>query len=156
MTIGIYKLTAGDVMTRRADTVRVNETIHEAIDTMVNLGLSALPVVNEQGVCVGVLTKTDIVRLAGQLEREEALAERNDLSALIFGIGLDEITDAKVEDVMTKPVLSVTEEEPLTAVAEKMVKHEVHHLPVCNSSDHIVGIVSTMDIVRAVGTAART
>ncbi len=156
MTMGLYKLTAGDVMTRQAETIRANENIRQAIEAMVNLGLSALPVVNDDGECEGVITKTDIIKLAGHLEHEDALATRQDLSALIFGVGLNEITDAKVENVMTKLVVSVTEDDPLTTVAQEMLKHEVHHLPVCNVRQHVVGIVSSMDLVKAISDSARS
>jgi CBS domain-containing protein len=149
MTVGIYKLHARDVMTRRADTIRDDETIHTAIDTLVNLGLSALPVVNRDGQCVGMLTKTDIIRLAGALDREEAQDDRSEM-ALFFGVSLDEITDAKVKDVMSAQLLSVGEDDPVTTVADKMLKHEVHHVTVCDQHNHVVGVVSSMDLVKAI------
>lgn len=150
MTVGIYRLCARDLMTRRADTVRDSNSVRCAIRTMVNHGLSALPVVDKTNRCVGVITKTDIIKLAGHLEFEEPRDSRGDLAALFFGVGLDEITSAKVEDIMTAHVLSVTEDDSVTAIADKMLKHEVHHLPVCDSQHHLVGVVSSMDLVRAI------
>jgi CBS-domain-containing membrane protein len=149
MTVGIYKLHARDVMTRGADTIRDDETIHTAIETLVNLGLSALPVVNREDQCVGVLTKTDIIRMAGRLDQEETPEDRDEL-ALFFGVSLDEITDAKVKDVMTKRALSVSEDDPVTTVADKMLKHEIHHVTVCNQHDKVVGMISSMDLVKAI------
>ncbi len=46
--VGIYKKTAKDIMTRRADTARPDEKLRDAIERMVELGLSALPVVDEE------------------------------------------------------------------------------------------------------------
>lgn len=150
MTVGIYKMTARDVMTRRADTIRDDDTIETAMETMVQAGLSALPVVTQAGSCVGMLTQTDIIRLAGQLEHEASHNRRHDLAALFFGVGLDQISQARVEDVMTTHVLSVAEDDPATAVADKMLQHEIHHLPVCDANDQIVGVVSSMDLVKAI------
>jgi CBS domain-containing protein len=150
MTIGIYKLCARDVMTRRADTIRAQETIHNAIETMVNLGLSALPVVDEDEKCVGVITKSDIIRLAGQLGQEQPREDEADVAATFFGVGLGEITDKTVRDVMATHVIRVGEEESVMAIADTMLKHEVHHVPICNEDDRVIGVVSTMDLVKAI------
>jgi CBS domain-containing protein len=75
-----------------------------------------------------------------------------DLAALFFGIGLDEITDAVVKDVMTQYVVSAREDDPVTAVAEKMLNHEIHHVPVVNARNKVVGFISSMDLVKAIGT----
>ncbi len=149
MNAGIYEMQVRDVMTRGADTVCDTDTIHAAVEKMVNLDLSALPVLNSARQCVGVLTKTDIVKLAGALDAEVE-TPRNDLAAMFFGVGLDEVMESRVEDVMTTRVLKVGEEESLKAVAEKMLTYEVHHVPVCNARDEVIGMVSTMDLVKAI------
>jgi CBS domain-containing protein len=46
-------------------------------------------------------------------------------------------------------VVAATPHELLTTVADKLLKHEVHHIPVRNDGKLLVGIVSTMDILRA-------
>ena len=150
MTVGIYRMRARDVMTQRADTIRSDETIHAAIEKMVNFDLSVLPVVNRAGECVGVLTKTDIVRLAGYLEHSEEVEPRNETAALFFGVSLDEVTKETVEEVMTKHVISVGEDDPVTTIADIMLKYEIHHVPVCSAQNHVIGVVSSMDLVQAI------
>lgn len=150
MTIGIYKMSARDAMTRGAETIGRTNSIHDALETMVNLGLTALPVVDEENRCVGVLTKTDIVKLAGALDEEEMTRGGRDLAALYFGVPIDELTKAKVEDVMTKHVISVTPDESLTNVAKTMLRHEIHHVPVCDEENKTVGMISSMDMVNAI------
>ena len=156
MTVGIYRMTARDVMTKRADTIRSDETIHAAIEKMVNYDLSVLPVVDRAGECVGVLTKTDIVRMAGYLEHQEEVEPRNETAALFFGVSLDEITQETVAEVMTKHVISVSEDEPVTAIADTMLKHEIHHVPVCNEQNQVMGVVSSMDLVQAIRAPVHT
>lgn len=150
MARGLDKLTARDVMTSRADTIRAGESVHEAMDTMVRLGLSALPVVNDVGKCVGVLTKTDIIQLAERVQAETTDDVRGPVAAAFFGVGIEEVTDATIEEVMTRDALTVAEEELVTAIADKMLIHEVHHVPVCNAQNHVVGMVSSMDLVKAI------
>lgn len=149
MTIGVYKMVARDVMTRGADTINDDESIQQAIELMVNLGLSALPVVDRDNHCVGVLTKTDIIQLAGQMEREAEM-ESGDLASLLFGVGLEEITSMKIKDVMTTHVLSAREDESVIDIADKMLKHEVHHVPICSAGNRVTGVVSSMDLVKAI------
>jgi CBS domain-containing protein len=150
MTIGVYNMTARDVMTRGADTVLITQSIHSALESLVQLGLSALPVVNEKQQCLGVLSTTDIIRLTGSLDDEDRAPQHQDFAALYFGVPLDELTHTKVEDVMTTRVISATPDEPLPEVAKKMLRHEVHHVPVCDADGTVVGMISSMDLVKAI------
>ncbi|MEM8680929.1 MAG: CBS domain-containing protein, partial [Planctomycetota bacterium] len=61
----IYSLTAGDLMTPNVDTVSEGDSVRNAIEKMVGLEISALPVVAAGGRCVGVITKTDIIKFLG-------------------------------------------------------------------------------------------
>lgn len=146
--IGIYKKTAKDIMTRRADTARLDEKLKDVITRMIELGLSAMPVVDEQRNCVGLLSKTDIVRLAGRLATEPA--GPRDMRGIFFGVGLEEVTDAYVEDVMARGVICVAEEDAVTKVVDIMLNKEIHHVPVCNAHNAVVGIVSSMDVLKAI------
>ena len=150
MKSSVYDMTARQAMTRQADTVRETESIHSALEMMVQLGLTALPVVDAHQKCVGLLSKTDIIRLAGALDNEDRAPQHQDLAALYFGVPLDELTRAKVEDVMTSHVIAVKPDDPLTDVAKRMLRHEVHHVPVCDEHDTIVGMISSMDLVKAI------
>lgn len=150
MTAGIYSMRACDVMTRGADTIGAEATVQAAVEKMVNLGLSALPVTDKQGVCVGMLTKTDVIQLAGYLEDRKTNDAGPDLAALILGIDLEDAQRATVESVMTKRVVCAGEDDTVPALAEKMLKHELHHLPVCDDRRKIVGVVSSMDLVKAI------
>lgn len=150
MASDIAQMTARDIMTRRADTIGNDQQLHAAIETMVCLGLSALPVVGEDRKCVGVLTKTDILRFTGALEEDAARHGSDELAALFFGVSLDEITEAKVGDVMTSHVLSTTLDTPIADVADQMLRHEIHHVPVCNRREEVVGVISSMDLVKVI------
>jgi CBS-domain-containing membrane protein len=150
MNKGIYEMKTRDSMTRQTDTIQATESVQDAIETMVSLDLSALPVMNERQECIGVLTKTDILRHTAALERLEESRAPRDLAALFFGIELGELTQTKVKSIMTDRVISVRQDEPLTAVAQLMLRHEIHHVPVCDDQRHVVGMISSMDLVKAI------
>ena len=145
MNTDIYNLTAGDLMTPWADTVGPREPLQHAIEKLVALEVSALPVVSESGQCVGVISKTDIVKWAGD-------------QALVDGAGEmprgREIPNVSVASRMTQHVLHVSPETLVPVVAEKMLLHEVHHLPVCDASKQVLGMISGMDLVKAIHTTA--
>ena len=151
MPVGIYEKTVREVMTKHVATIRTQETVHDAIRLMAENRLSALPVVDQAGRCVGVVSQSDLIALASEADSEErSTTSGGSLTDLIFGrVPLDEITDERIEDVMSTDVVAAAPDELLTAVTDKLLKYEVHHIPVCNDGNLLVGIVSTMDILRA-------
>jgi CBS domain-containing protein len=151
MTVGIYKKTVKDVMTKHVATIRTQETVHDALRLMAENRLSALPVVDRTGNCVGLVSQSDLIALASEADSEEqSTTSGGSLTDLIFGrVPLDEITDERIVDVMSSDVVAATPDELLTTVTDKLLKYEVHHIPVCNDGKLLVGIVSTMDILRA-------
>lgn len=57
----------------------------------------------------------------------------------------------RVREIMDTQVVAVTEDEPISAAAEKLLKGETNHLPVLNGERQLVGIVTTYDVTKAVG-----
>ena len=138
-------------MTKHVATIRTQETVHDALRLLAENRLSALPVVDQVGCCVGVVSQSDLIALASEADSEEqTTTSRGSLSDLIFGrVPLDEITDERIEDVMSTDVVVASPDELLTDVTNKLLKNEVHHIPVCDDANLLVGIVSTMDILKA-------
>jgi CBS domain-containing protein len=151
MTVGIYKKTVKEVMTTHVATIRTQETVHDALQLMAVNRLSALPVVDQVGNCVGVVSQSDLIALASEADSEErSTTSGGSLTDLIFGrVPLDEITNERIVDVMSTEVVAASPDELLTTVTDKLLKYEVHHIPVCNDEKLLVGIVSTLDILRA-------
>lgn len=58
----------------------------------------------------------------------------------------------KVQEWMSKQVVSVTPEEPLVRALELMAERGIRHVLVCSGSD-LLGIVSNRDVIRATGQA---
>ena len=149
MVVGIYKQTAKDIMTKRVETLRQRDTIHFALTTMAENDISAIPVVSPDGKILGMISQRDIIAEAREKDIEDT--ERTTLmtpNLLSFGaVALDELTNERVEDMMSNKVVKVHEDDLVTDIAETMLQQKIHHLPVVAEDDRLVGIVSTMDIL---------
>jgi CBS domain-containing protein len=136
-----------DVMTRDVVTVKPDATLKDAARELVARRISGLPVVDDEGRVVGVLSEGDL------LFKQRGARERN---GGLLGWFVDRrhgSEDAKldahvVEEAMTSPALTIDAGWSLTAAAERMLADGVNRLPVIRG-ERLVGIVTRADIVRA-------
>ena len=129
--------TAQDLMTEDPITVRTTSTIREAARLLQTLDIRHLPVVDEEGALVGMLSDRDL----------------RGLSPLVVGgdfEGSPDGLDARVSTVMSADVLSVETEDDLSAVVELMLENKVGAVPVVDGDGALVGIVSYMDVLREI------
>jgi len=146
-------MNASDVMTREAVSIRPEAGILEALRLMLDRRISGLPVVDANAMLVGILTEGDLLRRA-ELHTEP---QRPAWLSLLFGPGrlADEYVHThgrKVADVMTRHVVSVTEDVALPEIVRLMQRHRIKRLPVTNAG-LLVGIVSRADLLRALANA---
>jgi CBS domain-containing protein len=144
---------AKDVMRGNPLTVGPDASISEAIAIMDKSGASGLPVVDANGQLVGILTEGDLLR------RVETGTERHRqgwLELLVGPVGTaaDYVRShtRRVGDLMTRDVVTVSEDAPLEEVVELMERKHVKRVPVVGDGK-VIGIVSRADLVRAVGRA---
>lgn len=136
-----------DVMTRDVVTVKPDATLKDAARELVARRISGLPVVDDEGRVVGVLSEGDL------LFKQRGARERNGRLLGWFVDRRHESEDAKldahvVEEAMTSPALTIDAGWSLTAAAERMLANGVNRLPVIRG-ERLVGIVTRADIVRA-------
>ena len=140
---------AAQVMTADVLSVSSNATVFEAAELLVGTGVSAMPVVDKTGRMIGIVSEADLVRRA-----EIGTEPRRSWLGRVFG---DESAAAKeyvtlhgrrVTDVMSKPVVTVQEDDTLGHVADVMAKHKVKRVPVLRG-DLVVGIVSRANLLQA-------
>lgn len=148
-------MNAGDIMTQNTVTVDPDDSIMHAIHLMLKRRISGLPVVDNTGALVGVLTEGDLLRRAelGTQKRRPRWIE------FLIGPGrlASEYVSAcgrKVREVMTTPVHSVTEDTPLIDVVKIMESRQVKRLPVIRDN-RMVGILSRANLLRALISIAR-
>lgn len=140
---------AADVMVRNVITIGPNAAVGEVADLLVTHRISALPVVDAGGKVVGVISEGDLVR------RAEAGTERRRshwLEWMMPGQTLAaEFVKSharKVSDVMTRRVISVTSDAPLSEVATTLERNGIKRVPVVDNGK-LVGIVSRANLVQA-------
>jgi len=109
--------------------------------------ISAAPVVDTAGICVGFISATDF------LKRDNA----NEAATLASPGGLTPHVwkpDDVAETYMSTGVQSIAESASLSHAARIMCLQHVHRLPVIDAAGKPVGIISSMDIVAALSNAA--
>jgi len=142
-----------DMMTFHAVTVMPDDTVKDALDLLVANNVAALPVVDEANRCVGVVSASDLLGLAQ--ERGEDLeafnaAEGPRRELLIEHLERADLSDLVVKEAMTPTPIVIGPEAPLPEAARIMVEYGIHHLAVTENKHRFLGLLSALDIVRAV------
>jgi CBS domain-containing protein len=148
---------ARDVMTPRVISIETDAPIMQAVRLMLQNRISGLPVVGRKGELVGMVTEGDFLR------RGEIGTQRHHNRWLEFLIGPGRLADEyvhargrKVEEVMTREPITVSEDTPLDEVVRLMERHRIKRLPVLRAGA-LVGIVTRANIMHAlVSLAAET
>lgn len=144
-----FDLHVADAMTPEVVSAGPTMTVREAVELLVGKGFRALPVVDDTGRLVGMVTNRDLVERGGLEARVELLGAMSpDARAAILG-RLD--AGLTVADVMTATPVSVRASETLARAAHLMADRRLKRLPVVEDGGRLVGIVSRMDILRAAG-----
>jgi CBS domain-containing protein len=146
---------ARDVMTLRVISVGADASIMDAVRLMLQNRISGLPVVGSRGELVGIVTEGDFLR-RGEIDTQR---RRSRWLEFLIGPGraADEYVRArgrKVEEVMTRDPITITEDTPLTEVVELMERQRIKRLPVVRQG-RLVGIVSRANIMHALVSLGR-
>jgi CBS domain-containing protein len=148
----VRKVPVEDVMVRELVTISPGDTVREALELMLENRVSALPVVNGRGRCVGVVSTTDILNLTQELEEQiVALGSAKGVAhqLLIDRLSQSDLATETVQAVMTQEVVHVRPGATIAQAAREMVRHHVHRVIVTDDEQRLVGIVSAMDVLRA-------
>jgi CBS-domain-containing membrane protein len=145
--------TAVDVMTSRPVSLFAGATIREAVAFLTDKGISAAPVIDEAGRPVGVISRADLVRYDRErLDYAPAKAPHFDpdeyFDKVPPGFQVERPDATQVKDVMTPVVFSVVPSTSITNVVEEMLARRVHRLFVIDDGGVLVGVISTLDVLR--------
>jgi CBS domain-containing protein len=140
---------AGDIMSPRVISIAPDANVQDAIEMMLRMHISGLPVIDRNGTLVGVVTEGDFLR------RAETGTERKRPRWLEFVMGprrmAEEYVHAhsrRVDEVMTRDAITCTEDASLDEVVQLMERRRVKRLPVMRGTQ-VVGIVSRANLLRA-------
>jgi CBS-domain-containing membrane protein len=117
-----------EIMTKDVVSIASDDTTASAADTLSVLGISGLPVRDQDGKFVGVISQADLTnpRLPG--------SARHPI----------------VADVMTPDLLAVYASDPALSAVAAMATHDIHRIFVVDADRRLVGVVTALDIVKAI------
>jgi len=110
-------------------TISPGQTVHEAIQLLCHHNIGALPVVDDDGELVGIVSERDVLRLCAHDDCQDKLKLR-------------------VREVMTREVVISVPEDGLDYVMRVMTERRVRHLPVLEEQ-RLIAIISIGDVVKA-------
>ncbi|HEY3114668.1 MAG TPA: CBS domain-containing protein [Gemmatimonadaceae bacterium] len=119
---------ARDIMTRNPECCRRDDTAREAARVMRDQDCGSVPIVDEGGRVVGIVTDRDLA---------------------IRGIAAGKDVNTKLNDLMTPVAVTCGQDDDLRDVEQKMAELQVRRIPIVDAGGRCLGIISQADIARA-------
>jgi CBS domain-containing protein len=143
---------AADVMTPHVITVGPDSEVREIATLLLEHGISAVPVVDDAGKVLGIVSEGDLMR------RVETQGDEHKSWWLKLFTGHDageyvRSHGRRASEIMTRDPVTVTEDEPLYRVAKLLEKRRIKRVPVVREG-RLVGIVSRANLLRGFSTEA--
>ena len=129
-----------DVMTTEVVAVRRETTFKEMAAVLRRYRVSALPVVDDAGRVLGVVSEADLLA-------KEALSDPGPVAELVHRRDVRKAEGLTAGDLMTSPPVTATPDDPVEQAARMMHFMRVKRLPVVNSDGQLVGIISRADVL---------
>lgn len=114
-----------NLMSSPVTTVGADTPAKGAAEQMLDEGIGSVVVVDENNHVEGILTSTDFVAIAAA-----------DQSAAEFSVA----------DYMTRDVITTTADASITEIADILIEHGIHHAPVVDDTEGVIGMVTTTDL----------
>ena len=130
---------AKDIMSRFAITIKENETVMNLAHLMMRFKISGVPVIDKNGEICGIATSTDLFNLM-----------KSTIKNMEEGTDPGNYPDMRIGALMTKNVVTITEETSLYEIMKIMCDRNIHTLPVMViSRKEIIGVIGRRDIINA-------
>lgn len=132
-----------DIMSMDVISINKDDSLLKAWSLLHKHKIKALPVVNEGKRVIGIVTIADFLKAI-------AAKSRNPISSLEGLLSGDTRTDKnmnKVEEVMTKNVLTEKEVTPVSTLVKKLSDLGMHHVPILNAEEELVGMITQSDLI---------
>ncbi len=146
-----------EIMSKVTLCVRPEGSISEVEELMLERRLGAVPVVDHEGRAVGIVSKTDLLRLKHEHDkRTRAVPLKEDINpGWTFekqpAAGPIDENKLVVRSIMSPVVLTLNESSTIGQAAALMAFEQIHHLPIVSNEGRVVGILSSLDVLRWLG-----
>jgi CBS domain-containing protein len=149
-------MNAADIMTRDVTAIKPDMPKRHIAALFVSKKIGAVPVVDETGVPIGIVTAADMILQHTPANAEETKQREWWLTLLAEGEPLHpdflatlEETDPVAREIMSSPAITVADTEDVAEVARLLTTRHIKQLPVVNHEGKLVGIVGRFDLIRA-------
>jgi CBS domain-containing protein len=142
-----------DVMTARVITVSSETDVQEIARLLLEHNISAVPVVDDSGKVLGIVSEGDLMR---RVDSDEGQRKSWWLRIFAGGSSASDYIKTharKAHEIMTRDPITITEDEPLHRVARLLEKHHIKRVPVVRDGK-LVGIVSRANLLRGFSATA--
>lgn len=138
---------AHEVMRRDLTSVDLDTTVSHVMYLLYQSGLSSLPVVDEDGRVVGIISERDLIRavLPGYVDMLQSTAFLPSLDQL--SRRLHEIGGEPVAEFMVRDVIAARPDDTDLHLADLMIRKGLKQIPVLDKERRLVGVVRRIDLL---------
>lgn len=144
-------LKAKDIMTKDVITVRRDTTVRDLAQLFAQHRISTVPVVDEEGLLVGIVSESDLIEQDKNLHIPTVVSIFDWVIYLEsdkrFEKELQKMTAQTVGEIYSEEVFSVAPEAPVSEVADIMTSKRIQAVPVVEGR-RVVGIIGRIDMVK--------
>ncbi|WP_427161836.1 CBS domain-containing protein [Aliinostoc sp. HNIBRCY26] len=145
--------TVADIMSPEPIVVRPVTPLQEAIQILAERRISGLPVIDDAGKLIGIISETDLMWQASGITPPAYVMFLDSVIYLknpaAYERDLHKALGQTVGEVMSKNPVTITGDKTLQQAAQIMHDRNVHRLPVIDNTGKVIGILTRGDIVRA-------
>ncbi len=116
--------TVKSIMDKKVVYANVNSTLKEVSKLLIDNTLSGMPVIDDKGELVGFVSERDIIK----------------------AISVEKFEQKKAKDIMTKGVISISEDTSCEEASQIFSKYPFRYIPICKNKK-IVGIISRKNVI---------
>ncbi|MCM8784135.1 MAG: CBS domain-containing protein [Candidatus Omnitrophica bacterium] len=138
-----------EVMSKEVKSLSPEMSIREALNLLLQMGISGLPVIDAEEKLVGMFTEKEVLKVVLPSYWERVGKFVYDDNPKVIRKKIEELKNHKVAEVMRREVISVNEDTALCEVARIMLTEKVRRIPVLDKDKKVVGIIAREDIVKA-------
>ena len=144
-------LNASDIMTTEVITVKKETPLKELAEILYKNRINGVPVVDDEGLLIGIICESDLVRKDKKLHIPTVVALFDAVFYLESSKNIEKeikrINATTVEELFTKKVVTVDEKTPIDEIATIMTQKKVYTIPVMDGN-RMVGVIGKGDVIR--------
>lgn len=137
---------AEEIMTSPVHCLRLTTPSSKAASSLAALNISGAPVIDDKGKICGVVSEKDYLKkmgLDGTASFMTVVAQCLDSSGcLVTGL-----RNVNVQALMSSPAITANAQTTVFEISEMFTEHSINRIPICNSNDQPIGIVTRTDLV---------